>query len=140
LGGLWHGAQWTFVAWGGLHGLFLAFERATKIRPGVLPTFVAVTLAWVLFRAQSFPQALEVYHALFAGGAGASMIAGWCAVLTFAILAFAVARLALQKYALRWTWQRLGQVAQSGAIAAMLLGVELLSWSGAPATFIYFKF
>lgn len=140
LGGLWHGAQWTFVAWGGLHGLFLAFERMTKIRPGVVPTFVAVTLAWVLFRAQSFPQALDVYHALFAGGAGSSMLTGWCAVLAFAVLAFALVRLALQKYVAHWTWQGLPQLAQGGAIAAMLLGVELLSWPGAPATFIYFKF
>lgn len=139
LGGLWHGAQWTFVAWGGLHGAYLVFERMTKIRPGVVPTFVAVTLAWVLFRAQSFPQALDVYRALFAGGAGPSMVTGWCAVLALAILAFAVARLALGKRA-AWTWQGLAQVAQAGAIAAMLLGVELLSSPGAPATFIYFKF
>jgi alginate O-acetyltransferase complex protein AlgI len=139
LGGLWHGAQWTFVAWGGLHGAYLVFERATKIRPGVLPTFALVTLAWVLFRAQSFPQALEVYRALFAGGAGSSMITGWCAVLTFFVLAFGGVRSALGKRAL-WTWRGLPHIAQGGAIAAMLLGVELLSWPGAPATFIYFKF
>ncbi len=140
LGGLWHGAQWTFVAWGGLHGAYLVFERATKVRPGVLPTFAAVTLAWVLFRAQSFSQALGIYRALFAGGAGPSMITGWCAVLTFAILAFAAVRLALGKRTASWTWNGLPQIAQAGTIAALLLGVELLSWPGAPATFIYFKF
>jgi alginate O-acetyltransferase complex protein AlgI len=140
LGGLWHGAQWTFVAWGGLHGLYLAFERVTRVRPGVLPTFVAVMLAWVLFRAQNFPQALEVYRALFDGGYGASTIAGWCVVLTFAILAFAVIRLALRERCDRWSWTLLPVFAQGSAIAVMLLGVELLSWPGAPATFIYFKF
>ena len=152
LGGLWHGAQWTFVAWGGLHGIYLAFERFTGIgqrqvadnrliRAGrVFITFVAVTLAWVLFRAQSFPQALEVYRALFAGGAGPSTIAGWSAVLTAGIAGFAIIRIAFGERMENWTWKRLSQPAQAGAIAAMLLGVEVLSWPGASETFIYFKF
>jgi len=152
LGGLWHGAQWTFVAWGGLHGLLLVFERVTGIRnrpagenpfirgTRALVTFVAVTLAWVLFRATSFPQAMAIYRALLFGGPGDSLITGWCAVVTFAILAFAGVRIALGENAGRWTWKGLPQFAQAGTIAAMLLGVELLSWPGASAPFIYFKF
>ena len=72
LGGLWHGAAWTFVAWGGLHGLYLVvnhgWERArrhlgfTKSTPVTraasrLTTFLAVVLAWVFFRAQTFGEA-----------------------------------------------------------------------------------
>ena len=78
IGGLWHGAAWTFVAWGGLHGLYLLIHRWYRAwRPevrsssrsrsiaGVLSTFVAVTLAWVLFRAESFDAAVVIYQGLF---------------------------------------------------------------------------
>ena len=71
LGGLWHGAGWTFVAWGALHGVYLLINhlwRASKQRFGLdlsktnkisivfstLLTFLAVVVAWVFFRAESF--------------------------------------------------------------------------------------
>jgi alginate O-acetyltransferase complex protein AlgI len=66
LGGLWHGAQWTFVAWGAFHGLLLAFERRQgksapwSFLPGpfqVALTFLLVLVGWVFFRADSFQQA-----------------------------------------------------------------------------------
>jgi D-alanyl-lipoteichoic acid acyltransferase DltB (MBOAT superfamily) len=74
LGGLWHGAGWTFVAWGALHGLYLAINHlwhALRPRIGLAPgaagwpgrvfaqalTLIAVTLGWVLFRAQDLPSA-----------------------------------------------------------------------------------
>lgn len=71
LGGLWHGAAWTFVVWGGLHGAFLAAERWLKARFGGgelwrrwgprlflgLLTYFAVNLTWVFFRAQDFATA-----------------------------------------------------------------------------------
>lgn len=81
LGGLWHGAGWTFVVWGGLHGLYLMVNhawRALKHRWGlgdgggllhgmsVLLTFLVVVVAWVFFRAESFTSAL----AIVAGMAG----------------------------------------------------------------------
>lgn len=77
LGGLWHGAQWTFVAWGGLHGLYLVGQRllgppwqravqALRI-PRVLSDAVLVLLvfhltclAWVFFRAQTFDNAWQI--------------------------------------------------------------------------------
>ncbi|MGH8496146.1 MAG: MBOAT family O-acyltransferase [Gammaproteobacteria bacterium] len=68
LGGLWHGAAWTFVVWGGLHGLYLAAERWLKGRFGgitywqtlparvflALLTYFLVNITWVFFRAQDF--------------------------------------------------------------------------------------
>ena len=74
LGGLWHGAAWTFVAWGALHGLYLCINHAwsnygPEIRPryakaanaaSVALTFVAVVVAWVFFRADSLSSALLV--------------------------------------------------------------------------------
>lgn len=71
IGGLWHGAAWTFVAWGALHGLALAinhlWDRFAKIRLGFAAkvlTFIMVALFWVLFRATSFERALDIYGAL----------------------------------------------------------------------------
>lgn len=79
LGGLWHGAGWTFVVWGGLHGLYLAINhawRAFKARvswgdggpaarfgAGAL-TFLAVVVGWVFFRADSFPSAWSMLSAM----------------------------------------------------------------------------
>lgn len=72
LGGLWHGASWNFVVWGGLHGLMLVAHRvlrggsvkgtepALRDLPSVLATFVVVSLTWVFFRAESFGQARTV--------------------------------------------------------------------------------
>ena len=81
LGGLWHGAGWTFVIWGGLHGLYLMVNHSwrelkarlgwsegggsTKLGAGVL-TFLSVVVAWVFFRAESFSGA----WAMLAGMSG----------------------------------------------------------------------
>lgn len=75
IGGLWHGAAWTFLIWGGIHGLFLVGERFLKFRYSLtLPTFIKkmltfciVSIAWVFFRANSLPEALRMVHALFGG-------------------------------------------------------------------------
>jgi len=71
LGGLWHGAGFTFVAWGILHGAGLGSEllwRKLELRlPAVLSiplTFLFVVFCWVLFRAQSFTSAKRIYEAL----------------------------------------------------------------------------
>jgi alginate O-acetyltransferase complex protein AlgI len=76
LGGLWHGASWTFVAWGGLHGLGLAATRFVRDRAGppsngillkavkVVLTFHFVTAAWILFRADSFGHAATYFGRL----------------------------------------------------------------------------
>jgi alginate O-acetyltransferase complex protein AlgI len=73
LGGLWHGASLTFVAWGGLHGLYLIANHAwhrwlgenripswLSISAGRLLTFVLVTFAWIFFRSQNFHVALHM--------------------------------------------------------------------------------
>lgn len=71
LGGLWHGAGWTFVVWGGLHGLYLvinhAWERTDLRLPRVMAwliTFLAVVLAWVFFRAETFSGAVAMLHGM----------------------------------------------------------------------------
>ncbi|MEM7263872.1 MAG: MBOAT family O-acyltransferase, partial [Planctomycetota bacterium] len=76
LGGLWHGAGWTFVAWGGLHGAYLVIHHAwERFRPLPLPgpvaqaiTLAGVMLAWIFFRAVDFESAARMLSALVGGG------------------------------------------------------------------------
>ena len=77
LGGLWHGAGWNFVIWGGLHGVYLMVNHAwrrwrgpkqsaafmARLASGFL-TFIAVTFAWVFFRAETFSGALQIISAM----------------------------------------------------------------------------
>jgi alginate O-acetyltransferase complex protein AlgI len=79
LGGLWHGAAWTFVLWGALHGLFLLIERAVRFftagatwtdsllarTAGWLLTVLGVTITWVFFRAADFPTAMKTLVSMF---------------------------------------------------------------------------
>lgn len=72
LGGLWHGAAWTFVAWGALHGLALALHRALfkgrralPIIVGLIATQFFVLLTWVPFRADSFADTITIWSAFF---------------------------------------------------------------------------
>lgn len=69
--GLWHGAEWTFVAWGGVHGLITVMERVFErsfnriphnIR--VITTFISVNILWVLFRADNFENAISMYRGM----------------------------------------------------------------------------
>lgn len=85
LGGLWHGAGWTFVIWGGLHGLYLVVNHVwrtlnerlirnpfsggqlVKLTSGLL-TFIAVVVGWVFFRAVDLNEALRILGAMFGFG------------------------------------------------------------------------
>jgi alginate O-acetyltransferase complex protein AlgI len=107
LGGLWHGAKWTFVCWGAYHGLWLMWERWRGKRslwgraPGgfrVGLTFVVMLISWVLFRAESMEAAWDFYVGMMGlrGGLGTEgllsaelytplhwTVLGLCAVLVF---------------------------------------------------------
>jgi alginate O-acetyltransferase complex protein AlgI len=83
LGGLWHGANWTFMLWGGLHGVYLVVNHLwTDLRrklslpsvPGVgrVLTFICVTFAWVAFRAPSVDRAFAVWGAMLGLGGHSS--------------------------------------------------------------------
>ena len=79
ISGLWHGANWTFVLWGAIHGLFSVIERF-KLSKAVMAripnavkmvvTFILVTFLWSLFRAESVTQAMELWNRLFHAGWG----------------------------------------------------------------------
>jgi D-alanyl-lipoteichoic acid acyltransferase DltB (MBOAT superfamily) len=118
IGGLWHGANWTFMAWGGLHGLYLianhgfrnlrALTRMPELpRPlgrflGVTLTFFATTIAWVMFRATDFGAALRLLSAMMGSGGVSHIVSA--TPLMFAALAalFGVTFLAPNSMAITW--------------------------------------
>ncbi len=82
--GLWHGAGWTFVVWGALHGIVCCIDRVfgkkLKRLGGFLNwllTFTTVTLFWVVFRAGSIPEAMKVWTGMFTVHTGISQPYTW---------------------------------------------------------------
>src|SRR5207244_3079557 len=80
IGGLWHGANWTFVAWGAYHGALLALYRVAGRRWDALPAavrrlgcFLLVVVGWVFFRAADLPAALAILRTMFVPTAGAGV-------------------------------------------------------------------
>lgn len=71
LGGLWHGAGWTFVIWGALHGIYLSINHSWKLHGKTLPksvgwtiTFLAVVVSWVFFRARNAADAWQILQTM----------------------------------------------------------------------------
>jgi D-alanyl-lipoteichoic acid acyltransferase DltB (MBOAT superfamily) len=153
LGGLWHGAAWTFVIWGGIHGLGLAAERAwhdlrgrpaTEVRArGVwvrrLLTFNFVCFAWIFFRADSLARAREMIVGLFTqwGRPSPLVTAGVVVAILVGIgtqyLPARIPRLIMGRYS------RLSFVGQALVLAAALAITGALGPEGV-APFIYFRF
>lgn len=86
ISGLWHGAGWTFIIWGSLHGAVSCVNKAVKKKEDVKPwrkalrcviTFIIVSLLWVVFRASSVQNALEVYRGVFTFHGGISQPYTW---------------------------------------------------------------
>lgn len=91
LGGLWHGANWTFIIWGAIHGFALVIERTLKQILNIenlpkflsiLITFHIVCLAWIFFRAPNFAIAIEYIHSMF-GQSGETSLSPYILFLIF---------------------------------------------------------
>jgi alginate O-acetyltransferase complex protein AlgI len=150
LGGLWHGAAFTFVFWGALHGLLLIGERALGMRMetkehtgwrGVLRRFLffhLITFTWIPFRGESAAQMAGVLKALIPSAGTITITAGMAAALLI--------------IAGGWLMQLLGEYTRPGrlfralplpvrglACAAVALLILVFN-AGGPAPFIYFQF
>jgi alginate O-acetyltransferase complex protein AlgI len=144
LGGLWHGANWTFVLWGLANGVGLAVLRIWS-RAGIrLPalgawalTFLFVNGAWVLFRAPDLAAAGTFYTSLF-GGRGFEAVRGVPPVDTVATLAIACAIAMLPENSARIV-SRMSFGWPLQAATALLLAAGILS-VGNPTEFLYFNF
>jgi alginate O-acetyltransferase complex protein AlgI len=156
IGGLWHGASWTFVVWGLLHGLLLvahrafrAFaearpvvDRALRTMPGTLlriaVTFLAVCLGWIFFRATTFSIGLTMFRQLVPGHTG---LPSPLTASSFWALMFVV--VVCHVVALRGLWNRLALRLPEpvlGVAYATALTLALVLAPGTGKAFIYFQF
>jgi len=149
LGGLWHGASWNFVIWGGYHGALLSVERVFHgNRPmreewswlypvKAIPTFGLVLIGWVFFRAADLPQSLQILGQMFSRPGGHTLLQHWHVGLALMALALAVVEEKLDWF--EWlvaapAW------AYATALAAMFFCLEVFGVTDVSIPFIYFQF
>lgn len=151
LGGLWHGAAWTFIVWGGLHGIYLILERLQKeylpfkITPwnGIILafiTFTCVNITWVFFRAREFETAWSMIKSMFfLTHEGTKILPGFeiFQVLTVITLLFLT----------HWFMRKTNLKEVASKMSPVLLGIGwgamiflILIAQGTGEQFIYFQF
>ena len=153
LGGIWHGAGWTFVIWGTYHGVLLVLQRAWTQRFRPLPvaaarplTFLAVVVGWVFFRAPSVDRALSILSSMAGlhGAGGAVKAAGASAETQWIVLAALLAFVNVAPTTKDWVESR-----ELNAWRAVLLGtlfflalilMRTSLLTNTPSPFIYFQF
>jgi D-alanyl-lipoteichoic acid acyltransferase DltB (MBOAT superfamily) len=154
LGGLWHGAAWTFVVWGGIHGVGLAAERwwsgrrvsrerrapsARRTWLARIVTFHVVCLAWIFFRADSFELAWEMLTGLFTRWGEASPLVTGGVLLAIGVgigsqyLPSRIPQLIMARFG------RLPLAGQALVLAFALMLTHAMGPEGV-APFIYFQF
>ena len=154
LGGLWHGASWTFVVWGGLHGLYLAVERLLReAMPArdfykslwfrvamALLTYFLVNITWVFFRAEGFSEAMLFLASMFAMGPKPEKVLYLNEIIPAAIV---IAGMVFTHWRMRSTTLE----AVVGKAPAWLIGAVLtfmlfmlVITQGSDSAFIYFQF
>ena len=142
LGGLWHGANWTFVVWGAYHGGLLAAQRRwggawarIPARAATAVTFVLVVVGWTFFRADDLAMAVGMLGKMFSfqGGAGVAALPGLLAMLAIAGVA---AHVLPNTWEIKHDWGRAGTVALCALFAASLI----VMYGGQQSPFLYFQF
>ena len=158
LGGLWHGANWTFIVWGTWHGVILAIERFFGVKGApnaamaipkrlvlTLGTFIIVVIGWVMFRAENVSTALSFYKAMagFNGFGITDALAWQISGLSICALIAGYAIVALVPWAETRTGQRLrtsnNALAHFAMIGLFILAVIKLS-AQSYSPFLYFQF
>jgi D-alanyl-lipoteichoic acid acyltransferase DltB (MBOAT superfamily) len=149
LGGIWHGASWTFVLWGALHGSVLAVERVwMSIRPrwlprtpaliGVIVTFNVVCLGWIFFRAENLDAALSFLSGLGRWDHGRMTAPAYAlGLIALGLGLHFLPRLALDRVAVRLG--RLPAPAYGLAFGMAILTLDAMRPAGVPP-FIYYQF
>jgi alginate O-acetyltransferase complex protein AlgI len=154
LGGLWHGAAWTFVVWGLLHGSYLVIERVFRIffeeKPwaGTLPvrllagfaTYAAVCIAWVFFRASDFTIASRMLTGMFGGHPDGDMILTTRELLQIGIITAGLVSMhwVMRDNAFETVVMRLPTWTVAGIWSVMAVAIILTQ--GSSNAFIYFQF
>jgi alginate O-acetyltransferase complex protein AlgI len=154
IGGLWHGAAWTFVVWGLLHGSYLAIERllrgtikdapwtqnfAMQLLIGLV-TYVAVLVAWVYFRAANFETASRLIGGMFGQHPTGDAILSTRELLQVGIVSFflLIAHWSLRDISLETAVMRLPR----WVVTALwfLMACAIILTQGSSNAFIYFQF
>ncbi|MEX0644699.1 MAG: hypothetical protein WD076_05270, partial [Parvularculaceae bacterium] len=155
LGGLWHGAAWTFVVWGGLHGFYLAAERFFRERVDTskplfksvlfkfamaLLTYLLVNITWVFFRSQSFDQAMTMLASMFGLAENPRSVLYYNEIIPAAIV---IAGMVFTHWRMRATTME-AVIAKTptwlvGAVWAFMLFMLVIT-QGSESAFIYFQF
>jgi alginate O-acetyltransferase complex protein AlgI len=152
LGGLWHGANWTFVVWGGLHGTYLIAERRLRTsfrdyRPGRLGlfgmavlTYFLVNITWVFFRAKDFSTAWTVLRGMSGFNTTAKPILPTVFIVSTGIVVGAL--VALHWYMRERTLESVvARVPEPVlAVAWGLMAFAIVISQGSGNAFIYFQF
>ncbi len=136
--GLWHGASWTFLVWGLLHGLFLILEKPLKPFANIISTFILVTLAWVFFRAPDFTSAIQILKGLvIAQSEGPKWMDTWTPLSALGLLL--LLDFAYRKQRFDVLLNRLPLVGRWSLYFVLIFA--LMAFSGTQKfTFIYFQF
>ena len=151
LGGLWHGAAWTFVIWGALHGALLIIERLfgkaalyrglpVPVRVGV--TFTVVLFTWVFFRAPDLAQAVRYVGDMLAVGdpqEGAGLLSG-IVYKPYYLGTFLLAGVIVWGAPQTWDWTRTLTMAKAAAVLAVFVLSVVVLATQAYNPFIYFIF
>jgi alginate O-acetyltransferase complex protein AlgI len=151
IGGLWHGASWNFVIWGGIHGGMLAGERMQgkdspyrrlprAVRVGI--TFVVVCLTWVFFRARTLPEAWTYVTCLVGLGpvsAGNEAVAAEM-YTPYHLLTLVLAGLLVWQAPNSWTATQRISLARAGLVGGLLVVSVFFLWAQTDNPFIYFQF
>ena len=150
IGGLWHGANWTFVTWGGYHGVLLCIYRYGQVRSwwgadaggktskaiGQLVTFLLVCLGWVWFRAESMEDAAIIFHRLFWPTSGETYLLGLSWMLLGVGLCYHLVLPPLAEYL---AGKRIAPI-WSGLAYASLIALLIVFTPFSLQRFIYFQF
>ena len=154
LGGLWHGAAWTFVVWGLLHGSYLVIERvirvscehrawadnaAVRVLAG-LATYAAVCIAWVFFRAADFTIATRMLSGMFGGHPNGDAILTTRELIQVGIVSVGVIAVhwAMRDDSFETAVMRLPHWVVTAILA--LMGCAIILTQGTSNAFIYFQF
>ena len=155
ISGLWHGASWTFVVWGLLHGLGQVFENAITRRKAqelhgvswclrVLGTFVFVMLAWVFFRSQNFSDASYVITHMFTGITDRISYPKFSALRKFSAALTIFVLMVWEYFSLKYDVITGVTSCKSGVVRYgvyfLLLTLIILFRAAAPVDFVYFQF
>ncbi|MEM7369491.1 MAG: MBOAT family O-acyltransferase [Bacteroidota bacterium] len=159
LGGLWHGASWNFVIWGGLHGIYLAVHKLTlgKNKPQVsytydnakgfilyvskvLATYLLVLFTWLFFRAHTFGDATAFLEGIFIWEG--SPLAMRCFTISFGFMAMTILLDIIMYYTKDHTFMRRVQSvpARWGILSGMMLITMIYMFVEEPLPFVYFQF